>query len=929
MGNSRTKDAARRAPEPARARSLLDVELKKWDDDFRFMLDCFRNVLTRIGESELAEFAAGAFANAPMDARRLPPRASQALSTAFQLLTMVEENTDNQVRRMRETAGGPASEPGTWPYQLQHLREASFGSQDLRRVLPGIHVQPVLTAHPTEAKRPSVLERHREIYLMLVERENPTKSPLEQESLRERIENSLECLWRTGEIPLERPDVESEIRNTLHYVSNAFPGVVHLLSERFRQSWQWAFPGTEPPPEPRLSFGSWVGGDRDGHPFVTAEVTGYALRQLRAHALEALREALRTLASRLSLSDSIQAAPAGIYERIQSYAGRMGDRPGCAAREYQDEPWRKLVQLIAARVPPPGEHRPEESCYRLPEELEEDLRFLAGTLREVGAERLASAEVAPVARLTAVYGFHGAALDIRQNSAFHSLAIGQLLTTAGLDGRDYPHWPEERKRHEVDRELASPRPFALSTAALPPEADASVGVLRLVREWREKYGHRAIGSYVVSMTHAASDLLHVYLLAREAGLVRGTPGGLVCELAVTPLFETIADLENSRRVLADFLAHPMTVRTLRRLQELENRPRPLQEVMIGYSDSNKDGGILASHWYLRKAQAGMAAAAREAGVEIRFFHGRGGTIGRGAGPTHVFLESLAPGTLEGEVRVTEQGEVISQKYANRLTAATHLERLLAGVTRWTLAQAREPERVACTLEEGFEKVASISRDVYRELVEEDGFVEFFSQATPIDVIECSHIGSRPARRTGRRTIQDLRAIPWVFSWSQARFNLPGWYGAGSAFQRVRDRDRTAWDGLVRAAREWPFLSYVLHNIEFSVVAADAGIMGEYAGLVENEALRARVLSRILDEYGRTRDALDELLGGDREKRRPRLMKAVAIRRTALMRLHREQIALLAAWRKALRHEGSEEADRILPALLATVNGIAGGLKTTG
>ncbi|HLK51275.1 MAG TPA: phosphoenolpyruvate carboxylase [Bryobacteraceae bacterium] len=923
MNRHSRENTAWTAPEPARAHSLLDIELKKWDDDFRFLLDCFSGRLARIGETELAALVADVFSNAPRTGG-LPPRGSQALSMSFQLLTMAEENTANQVRRMRETVGGPASEPGTWPYQLQQLTAASFDERDLRRVLPAIHVQPVLTAHPTEAKRPSVLERHREIYLMLVERENPTKTPMEQQALQQRLEDSLERLWRTGELLLERPDVESEIRNTAHYISNVFPGVLQLLSERFRQSWAWAFPGSEPPSEPRLTFGTWVGGDRDGHPFVTTQVTRYALETLHARTLAVLRESLRSLASRLSLSEAMQTAPNELAARIAAYGGMIG---AAAAREYQDEPWRQFANLIMARVPEPGE--PPGYHYQRPTELEEDLALLSKTLREIGAERLVLSEVAPLEDLVRAYGFHGASLDIRQANAFHGVAIGQLLEVGGLDGADYAQWTEPRKRELLDRELDSRRPFAVSSAALESEAEAAVGVLRLMREWRERHGPGAIGAYVVSMTHTASDLLNVYLLAREAGLVRSTPEGPVYEIAVTPLFETVEDLENSGQVLAEFLGHPAAKRTLRFLGERHHRARPLQEVMIGYSDSNKDGGILASHWSLRKAQSQLAAAAREAGIELRFFHGRGGTIGRGAGPTHVFLESLGPGTLQGEMRVTEQGEVISQKYANRLTAATHLERLLAGVTRWTLMQTRESDGLPPALENAFEQAARVSREVYRGLVEQDGFVEFFSQATPIDAIECSHIGSRPARRTGRRTVQDLRAIPWVFSWSQARFNLPGWYGAGGAFQRIRECDGAAWEALAGAARTWPFLSYLLHNIEFSVVAADAGLMREYAALVEDEALRAHILNRILEEYERTRDILDELLGGDRARRRPRLIKAVEIRREALLRLHREQIALLRAWRGALRSGRSETADKILPQLLVTVNAIAGGLKTTG
>jgi phosphoenolpyruvate carboxylase len=934
MNTRSAKDAAWSASEPARAHSLLDVELKKWDDDFRFLLECFQRALGRIGEAALAAFVNDVFSNAAIFSKativleEIPPRGPQALSMAFQLLTMAEENTANQVRRMRETVGGPASEPGTWPYQLQQLTAASFGEKDLRRVFPSIQVHPVLTAHPTEAKRPSVLERHREIYLMLVERENSTKTPMEQQALQQRLEDSLERLWRTGEILLDRPDVESEIRNVLHYVSSVFPGVLPLVSERFRQSWQYAFRGSEPPPEPRLNFGTWVGGDRDGHPFVTTAVTRYALETLRARTLGVLRESLQNLAGRLSLSGAMQTAPASLHERIAQYA-HLTHGGGATAREYQDEPWRQFAQLILARMPMPGDARPAEYCYRLPEELEEDLRFLDGSLREVGAERVVISELAPVRRLAETYGFHGASLDIRQTSAVHSTAVAQLLTLAGLGGADYPQWTEARKRNQIDRELESPRPFAVSSAALPPEAAASTGVLRLIREWRQDHGRGAIGSYVVSMTHSASDLWNVYLLAREAGLLRNTLEGLAYDLAVTPLFETIEDLENSGRVLADFLAHPVTRRTLRHLQDQEKRPRPLQEVMIGYSDSNKDGGILASHWYLRKAQIELAAVARDAGVELRFFHGRGGTIGRGAGPTHVFLESLAPHTLQGEMRVTEQGEVISQKYANRLTAATHLERLLAGVTRWTLMQSREAARTSPELESIVGQAAAASRQVYRNLVDEPGFIDFFSQATPLDAIECSRIGSRPPRRTGQRTLVDLRAIPWVFSWSQARFNLPGWYGVGGAFQQIRQQDRAAWGSLVRGARAWPFLSYLLHNIEFSVVAADPELMAEYSMLVEEEALRTRILHRILAEYRLTLEIVDELLGGSHTRRRPRLIKAVEIRRHALTRLHREQIAQLRAWREALRNDRAGEAERILQSLLVTVNAIAGGLKTTG
>jgi phosphoenolpyruvate carboxylase len=853
---------------------MLEVELRKWDDDFRFLRERFQAVLLSIGEGELARLVEGAFSASSETSEPLPPRGVQAISMAFQLLNMAEENRANQARRTRETADGAESEPGTWPYQLRQLRDASFSEAQVRDALRRIHVQPVLTAHPTEAKRPAVLERLREIYLMLVERENPTRTAMERQALRRRLDAAIERLWRTGEILLERPDVESEIGNALHYVSHVFPGVLQLVSERFRESWDLVFPGTDPPPDPKLTFGTWVGGDRDGHPFVTTAVTRFALESLRERTLGVWRDRLRSLAEGLSLSDSIQPAPAILRDSIAA-----------CGLAVEHEPWKQWARLMLERLPQ----------YRVPQELAADLQFLSDALREVGADRVARAEIEPLQRLASSYGFHGACLDIRQSS--------------------------ERM-----------------------QASDTIEVLRMIREWTQAHGYGSIGSFIVSMTHSAQDLLNVYRLAGEAGLAHETAEGPACEIPVVPLFETVDDLEKSGEALAAFLADPMTIRTLRHLQARDGRARPLQEVMIGYSDSNKDGGILASYWYLRKAQIQLARAARAApvtgGVELRIFHGRGGSIGRGAGPTHIFLESLPFGTLEGEMRVTEQGEVIAQKYANRLTAATHLERLLAGVTRWTLMHGgvhegmhecdpavSDPVDPALTggaevAEECFEAVANLSRDVYRKLIETEGFLDFFSQATPIDAIEASHIGSRPARRSGQRTIRDLRAIPWVFSWSQARFNLPGWFGVGSAFDRTRRDEPEVWRIITRSARSWTFLSYLLHNVEFSVAAADAGLMVEYSELVEDSGVRARILGAILEEYERTRSMVEALLGPDRERRRPRMLKAIAIRRAALTRLHREQISLLRSWR-------ANRDERTLEALLATVNAIAGGLKTTG
>jgi phosphoenolpyruvate carboxylase len=908
---------------------LREIAFTKWDADFLILLERFRHVLERIGEHKLARLVDDVFSRRVSSEEPLPERGAHAISIAFQLLNMVEENTENQVRRLREAANGPASQSGTWANHLAWLKENGFSTSELRELFSRAHVEPVLTAHPTEAKRATVLEHHRQLYLLIVESEYPNWSPQERQNLAERIEAVLERLWRTGEIHLERPDAASEVRNILYYATNVFPEALGLVHNRFRHAWSWAFPEAAVPAAPRLTFGSWVGGDRDGNPAVTTEVTHEALEVMRSSALRLLRQRLEELAGRLSLAELLQPCPPKLKELIQRYEQLLSGKGERAVRRNPGEPWRQATNLILARLPLPGDTSERPHTYHRPEELEADLELLRASLLSVGADLLATTEVEPVQRLVQAYGFHFAELDIRQNSDFHRRAVGQLLLLGGVGSDDYPEWSEERRRQLLDAELRLPRPFTFSGSRLPEEAEATVGVLRLVRDTMYRFGHRGIGSYIVSMTHSVSDLLDVYLLAREAGLVRNTPEGLVCEIPVTPLFETIEDLKRCGDLLAEFLAYPMVRRTLAYLQARDGRPCPMQEVMIGYSDSNKDGGILASHWYLRQAQIRMAEVARNAGVDVRFFHGRGGTIGRGSGPTEVFLQAQAPGTLMGDLRVTEQGEVIAQKYANKVTAANHLERLIAGVCRWTLAHQRLRAASPDGVETIFDEVVEASRRKYRSLVDMKDFVSFYMEATPIDAIESSRIGSRPPRRSGKRTLADLRAIPWVFSWSQARFNIPGWYGVGSAFLELRHNDPKAWEAMRQAVRDWPFLSYVLHNVEASIAAADTEVMSRYSQLVEDVQVRERILEAILREYEATIEALEQLFGGTIQQRRPRFVKVAAMRREALYRLHWEQIRMLREWRHALRSGQSEEAERKLLPLLTTVNAIAGGLKTTG
>jgi phosphoenolpyruvate carboxylase len=425
------------------------------------------------------------------------------------------------------------------------------------------------------------------------------------------------------------------------------------------------------------------------------------------------------------------------------------------------------------------------------------------------------------------------------------------------------------------------------------------------------------------MTRSLSDLLVVYLLARETGLTAQTDDGLVCRLPVVPLFETIDDLHNAPGILDDFLSHPMTQRSLAYQQEESGTREPVQQVMIGYSDSNKDGGIVSSLWNLYRGQDALAEVGRNHGVRVRFFHGRGGTISRGAGPTHRFINALPHSSVRGDVRLTEQGETIAQKYANRLNAAYHLELLLASTTGAT-SRHRHSRKKEHPLEPTLDAMAEKSRAAYQELIHLDGFVPFFRKATPIDAIESSRIGSRPARRTGKQTIADLRAIPWVFSWSQARFYLSGWYGTGTALEWLKDEDPDAFDSVKQQNFIWSPLHYILSNVATSLATANGPIMRQYADLVSDDDLRAEVMTPIEEEFDRTRRMLEDIYSGPLAEKRPNVQQFLDFRQDALERLHHQQIDLLQQWRR----EGSGEGET-LSKLLLTVNAIANGLGTTG
>jgi phosphoenolpyruvate carboxylase len=898
----------------------LNLEPTKANEDFDFLLAAFREVLADLGSADIGAalpWGPGQRMADNLDQRQL----TQAVSIALRLRSLADENAQAQFRRRQQAEHGLGATSGLWGRVLTDLVTSGHDDAGIADALASVRVEPVLTAHPTEAKRATVLEQHRALYLLLVARENQMWTPHERAGIRSRIKTELERLWLTGEILLERPEVSDELRNIVHYLTNVFPHVIPKLDTDLRNAWTDAGLDADlldPARLPRVAFGTWVGGDRDGHPFVTADVTRATFAELHKQAVSLADGDLIVLAQRLSISDLRQEPPADLLAWIATKAAQLGEAGQKAVNRNPEEPWRQCVNLIRAALPGSGSDAP----YTTAAAAIRDLETLAGWLRDLGADRLARHDVEPVIANLRTFGFHLATLDVRQNSRFHDLAVAQLLVAAGIeDGDSFPDWDEGRRRELLASELASRRPLASSDAELDTEASAVLACYRTLRDEIDQWGIEGVGGLIVSMTRNLSDLLVVYLLAREGGLLTSDNNGTRCLLPVVPLFETIDDLEASPDILRSFLDEPITHTTLATIAG-EGR-RPIQQVMVGYSDSNKDGGIVASLWGLYRAEERLAAVGDERNTNIAFFHGRGGTISRGAGPTHRFLRALPPGSMSGVFRMTEQGETISKKYANRITAEHNLILLLAGATGAAMAA---PEPSKAHLEPVMDGLAEVSRLAYAELLHTDGFIDFFRQATPIDVIESSRIGSRPPRRSGKPSIADLRAIPWVFAWSQSRFLLSGWYGLGSALCQLKSDDPQTYDDLLSHVFDWPPLHYIISNAATSITTTDEDVMAMYAGLVADGDLRSRFFEPIIKEREKTIEVLEEIYGGPLAERRPNISRVLDDRRGALRPLHKRQVTLISRWRAETDDDRRAE---MLTDLLVTVNAIASGLGSTG
>ena len=903
-------------------KKTLELEgLQKIRKDFTYLITTFKEMLQSLGEDDLA-------ATIPLDHDQAAvnhdgvsdEKLAQAIGISFELLNAVEENAATQFRRKTETQLGLETTRGSWAETLNLWKTSGIKEQEIAGLLPKIKVMPVLTAHPTEAKRLTVLDIHRELYVLLVKNENPLWSTSERAAIKQEIKSLLERWWRTGEIYLEKPSLADERSNVMHYFVNVFPEALRLTDQRLLDAWQYMGFSNEnlerPEQYPNIEFGSWVGGDRDGHPYVTPEFTGTTLKLHRRASLKIIRKELVELAEKLSFSVYQNKFPSTFLTALKVSAEVLGEAGKWALERNPSEPLRQFINILLARLDNTLAERDglaEKSHFHRPEDLAKELNKLRDVLIHLEVGQIAKECLFPIERALGCFGFHLAKLDIRQNSEYHEKAISQILQASGFADADYASWNEEERLSFINRELLSNRPFLVAGTSCGPEADNLLGYFTEVKNYVELYGEDGLGSVIVSMTRSLSDLLIVFLFLREVGLQDA-------HLPVVPLLETIDDLIAGPEILEAFLSHPTV------LEKMKDEKSFVQGVMLGYSDSNKDGGIWTSRWTIYKAEEELTEVGNQLGIQLRFFHGRGGTISRGGGKIHRFLESMPAGALSGHIKMTVQGETIANQFANRLNASYNLEMMISGTARQAMLSVNKDKDQK--LYEIMDRLVSMSREQYRQLLDHPKFIEFYSQATPIDVLEHSKIGSRPARRTGQRSLDDLRSIPWVFSWNQSRFNLTGWFGTGTALGKFKDQYPEDFEYLKAAAPAWPFLKFGLIQIETNLLNSDTEIMKEFADLVNDATIKAELMELILADYEMCLKQIENLMGTSVEDRRVSRLENNKLRKEALNALHEIQIQTLKKWRK-VRENDSQENNELLLMLLLLVNALSGGLKGTG
>ncbi len=835
--------------------------------------------------------------------------------SVFSLLANIAEDQHQKRLQRRLALDESHAEPGLLDHSLAQLRAANVSRTDLQRFFSEALIVPVLTAHPTEVQRKSVLECQRRIGRLLALRDRLPLTPAELSANETLLRMHILTLWQTRVLRSFRLTVQNEIDNGLAFYEQTFLREVPALYRKVE-----TLLGSDVQLIPTfLKMGAWIGGDRDGNPYVTADVTQYAIRHQSAVALNFYLEELHALGRELSLSEAM----VRVNNELLALAAQSPD----TSEHRRDEPYRRALTGMYARLaataatlddhaalrPPLGPAQP----YQSSEEFLHDLEVIGRSLIENGSALLSQERLLPLQRAVAVFGFHLCSLDMRQHSSVHEQTVTELKE-AGDDTASYRQLNEEERRRWLLQEILSKRPLRSPFVEYSEQTHVELACLDTAAAMQARYGAAALPNYIVSRTEQVSDVLEAVLLVKEAGLLH-LQNEPQLKLNVIPLFETIADLENCGTVMNELLSLPI-------YRQLLISRQNTQEVMLGYSDSNKDGGYLTANWKLYCAKRTLVKVFAHHGIKLRQFHGRGGTVGRGGGPSYEAILAQPPGSVNGQIRITEQGEVIAGKYSDPEIGLYHLETLLAATLEATVLPHASLDTETPGYDALLEEMSATAFAAYRELVyETPGFITFFRNATPIRELAELHIGSRPAARKKSDRIEDLRAIPWSFSWAQCRMMLPGWYGFGSAVEALHRKHGDPVIGVLQQMyTTWPFWRTLLSNMAMVLAKTDLGIASRYVDLVDEAELRTRIFGAIVAEFQLTETWLlkitdqSELLASQND-----LAHRIRARAPYIDPLNHLQVRLLQ------RYRAGEVDDRLKQSMLLSINGIAAGLRNTG
>jgi phosphoenolpyruvate carboxylase len=848
----------------------------------------------------------------------------RAFAIYFQLVNIAEQN--HRIRRKRdyERSKGENIQPGSIESAVVELKSRNIPSDEVQEILKGISLELVMTAHPTEATRRVVLDIHKRIANDVMQLDNPILTYRERELLKEKLLNEVLTLWQTDELRDRKPTVIDEVRNGLYYFDetlfDALPNVYQELErclDKYYPETTWHVPTY-------LRFGSWIGGDRDGNPSVTSKVTWETLRMHRQMALQKYEKSIKNLMSFLSFSTNIVTVSDELLDSIQQDRQNVELKTDEVWRT-ETEPYRIKLTYMLEKVRNTGKNglKNPNAKYNSADELIQDLNIIDRSLRQHFADFVADKHIGKLIRQVELFGFHMATLDIRQHSKEHELAMKEILAHMGIVN-DYSSLNEDQKIKLLHELLKDPRPLTSPYIEYTESTKECLDVFNVVQKAQQEFGKNCIVSYLISMTQGASDMLEVLVLAKEFGLYRKTALGEVhCTLQAVPLFETIDDLHAAPAIMEELFNLPA-------YRECVKAMNDQHEIMLGYSDSNKDGGALTANWELRLAMQSLTETGKKHNVKLKFFHGRGGALGRGGMSLDRSIMAQPPGTMGAGIKITEQGEVLSSRYAMQGIAYRSLEQATSALITVSLL-SRNPQRdiYEHKWESAMRNISEQALTKYQDLVFRDpDFLVYFKESTPLPEIGELNIGSRPSKRKNSNRFEDLRAIPWVFAWTQSRYLFPAWFAAGTALQSYYQNDDKKLEDLKFMYKNWSFFRSMIDNLQMALAKADLLIAGQYARMIKDLTIEQRIFNIILNEYKLTSELILRITGQDEILDNiPVIQESIKLRNPYVDPLSYMQVQLLTELR-GMREQNNDDP-LLLREVLLTINGIAAGLRNTG